>query len=167
MRTKIRKSPMIILTTIGILPVAIVVAFLFEEYYRQFARWIMKCFNGDNIQFVGKISDPFPSNSIIVAFALFTSMTFLLLKFSTHPNRLKRTCLTIIVFVVTTIVIVALDSKRLLFESTAYGSGVRFVRSSEVSYDTYFIISSSTSIAYLLTTYLLERARVRKGDETI
>ncbi|MCG3164249.1 MAG: hypothetical protein POELPBGB_00003 [Bacteroidia bacterium] len=167
MWTTIKNNYKTILATVGLLLVAIVVAFLLEDYYRQLVRFSFKYFNGDNIQFFGKNFHLFPSDSFVVAFGLFTSLTFLLLKFSSRPNRLKRTCVTVIVFLVTTILITALDSKRLIIECTACDDGIRRLTFNQPTYDKYFIISLTTAFSYLLTTYLLERKRLRKTNETI
>ena len=167
MWTTIKNNYKTILATVGLLLVAIVVAFLLEDYYRQLVRFSFKYFNEDNIQFFGKNFHLFPSDSFVVAFGLFTSLTFLLLKFSSRPNRLKRTCVTVIVFLVTTILITALDSKRLIIECTACDDGIRRLTFNQPTYDKYFIISLTTAFSYLLTTYLLERKRLRKTNETI
>jgi len=164
MWTTVKNNYKTILATTGLLLVAIVVAFLFEDYYRQLVRFSFNFFNGDNIQFFGKNFHLFPSDSFVVAFGLFTSLTFLLLKFSTRPNRLKRTCVTVIVFFATTILITALDSKRLIIECTACDDGIRRLTFNQVTYDKYFIISLTTAFTYLFTTYLLERKRLKKNE---
>jgi len=167
MWTTVKNNYKTILTTIGLLLVAIVVAFLFEDYYRQLVRFSFKFFNGDNIQFFGKNFHLFPSDSFVIAFGLFTSLIFLLLKFSSRSNRLKRTCVTVFVFFVTTILITALDSKRLIIECTACDDGIRRLTFNQPNYDKSFIISLSTAFVYLMTTYLLERKRLRKTNGTI
>lgn len=167
MLTTIKNNYKTILATIGLLLVAIVVAFLFENYYLQLVRFLFKFFNGDNIQFFGKNFHLFPSDSFIVSFGIFTSLTFLLLKFSSRTNRLKRTCVTIFVFLATTILITVLDSKRLIIECTACDDGIRRLTFNEVTYDKYFITSLTTAIIYLVTAYLLERIRLRKTNKTI
>ena len=167
MWTTVKNKYKTILTTAGLLVVAIVVAFLFEDYYRQLVRFSFKFFNGDNIQFFGKNFHLFPSDSFVVAFGLFTSLTFLLLKFSSRPNRLKRTSVTITLFFATTIIVTAFDSMRLVVECTACNDGIRRLTYNQPAYDKYFIISLTTAIAYLFTTYLLDRKRLRKTNETI
>ncbi len=164
MWTTVKNNYKTIFATTGLLLVSIVVAFLFEDYYRQLVRFLFKFFNGDNIQFLGKNFHLFPSDSFVVAFGLFTSLIFLLLKFSTRPNRLKRTCVTVIVFFAMTILITALDSNRLIIECTACDDGIRRLTFNQVTYDKYFIISLTTAFAYLLTTYLLERKRLKKNE---
>ena len=152
-----------ILKTIGFLLVGIVLAFLFEDYYRQFVRFSFKFFNGDNIQFIGKNFHLFASNIFVVFFGIFTSLTFLLLKFTARQYKIKRVCLTVLIFFVMTILITALDSKRLIIECTACDDGIRKLTFNELTYDKYFIISLTTSIVYLLTTYLLERKKNKNG----
>lgn len=151
-----------ILTATGLLITAVVAAFLFEGYYRQFVLFLFKFFNGDKIQFLGKNFHLFPSNSFVIAFVLFTLFTFSLLKLSPKPNQLKRTCTTVFVFFTATILITALDSQRLIVECTACNDGIRRVTYNQVTYDKYFIMSLTTTSAYLLTAYLLERKRLKK-----
>ncbi len=167
MWTTVKNNYKTILTTIGLLLVAIVFAFLFEDYYRQLVRFSFKFFNGDNIQFFGKNLHIFTSDSFVIAFGLFTSLTLFLLKFSSRPNRLKRTCVTVFIFFATTILITALDSKRLIIECTACDDRIRRLTFNQPTYDKYFIISLTTAFVYLLTTYLLERKRLRKTNGTI
>jgi hypothetical protein len=162
MWTKIKNNYKIILTTVGLLIVGIVVAFLFEDYYRQLVRFSFKFFNGENIQFIGKNFQLFANNIFVATFAIFISATFLLLKFSSRNNRLKKASVTIIVFFATTILTTLLDSKRLIIECTACDNGIRKLTYNEVTYDKYFIISLTLSFVYLLTTYLLEQKHLKK-----
>ena|SRR5690606_35683184 len=163
----IKNNYKIILTTIGFLLVGILLAFLFEDYYRQLVRFLFKFFNGDNIQFFGKNFHLFASDIFVGTFGLFTSLTFLLLKFSSRPNRLKRVCVTVSIFFAMTIIITALDSKRLIIECTACDDGIRRLTFNQPTYDKYFVISLTTAFAYLLLTFLLERKRLRKTNETL
>lgn len=162
----IKNNYKIILEIGGLLLVAIVVAFLFEDDYRQFIRFLFSFFNGDKIQFVGKGFHLFASGIFVATFGIFASFSFLLLMFSTRPRRIKRTCVTIIIFFAMTILITALDSKRLIIECTACDDGIRRLPYNQITYDTYFIISLTTAIAYLLMTYLSDRKRLRKTNET-
>jgi hypothetical protein len=165
MWTTIKNNYKTILTTIGLFLVGFLVAYLFEDYYRQFVRFSFKFFNGDNIQFVGKNFHLFASDRFVTAFGLFASLTFLLLKFSSGLARLKRIFLTVIIFFLTTILITALDSKRLIIECTACDNGIRRLSFNSITYDKYFIISLTATIAYLLTAYLLEQKRLKKTNE--
>lgn len=165
MWTTVKNNYKTILTTTGLLLVAIVVAFLLEDYYRQLVRFSFKFFNGDKIQFTGKNFHLFASDMFVFVFGLFCSLTFLLLKFSSQPSRLKRTCVTVIIFFVTTILTTAFDSKRLIIECTACDDGIRKLTYNEVTYDKYFIISLTIAFTYLLTIYLLERKRLGKTNE--
>lgn len=154
------------MTTVGLLLVSIVVAFLFEDYYRQLVRFSFKFFNGHDIQFIGKNFHLFASNSFVITFGLFASLTFLLLKYSSRPKRIKRVGLTIFAFFAMTFLITALDSKRLIIECTACDDGIRKLTFNEITYDKYFIISLTTAIIYLSTTCLIERKRLKKTSET-
>ena len=165
MWTIIKNNYKAILTTIGLLIVGIVVAFLFEDYYRQLVRFSFKFFNGNNIQFYGKNFHLFASDIFVVAFGLFLSLAFWLLRNSSWQLKIKRVCVTVVVFFVTTILITALDSKLLIIECTAFDDGIRRLNFNQPKYDMYLIISLSTAIAYLLTTFFLERKRRKENDE--
>ncbi len=153
----IRNNYKTVLTAIEIFLVAIIVAFLFEDYYRRLVRFLFKFFNGDNIQFIGK--NLFASNCFVVSFAFFCLLTFLMLKSSQQSKRLKRSCLTVLIFFISTFLITALDSKMLIVECAACDNGVRKLVYNEVAYDRYFIISLIISFGYLLASYLLERPK--------
>jgi hypothetical protein len=73
----------------------------------------------------------------------------------------------VLIFFSTTILVTAIDSKRLIIECTTCDDGIRRLTFNQITYDTYFIISLFTTIAYLLTTYLLERKRLIKTNENI
>jgi hypothetical protein len=57
-----------------------------------------------------------------------------------------------------------LDSKRLIIECTSCADGIRKLTFNEITYDKYFIISLTTAIIYLLTTYLLEHKLLKKNE---
>ncbi len=161
MWTTIKNNYKTILTATGLFLVGFLVAYLFEDYYRQLVRFSFKFFNGDNIQFIGKNFHLYASDSFVNVFGLFASLTFLLLKFSFRPNRLKKAYVTITIFFITTFLITALDSKLLILECTACDDGIRRLTFNQLTYDKYFIISLTTAIVYLLTNYLLERKRLK------
>jgi len=162
MWTTIKNNYKTILTTVVLLLISIVVAYLFEDYYRQLVRFSFKFFNGNDIQFIGKNFHLFASDSFVITFGLFSSLTFLWLKYSSRPKRIKRVGLTIFAFFAMTILITAFDSKRLIIECTACDDGIRKLTFNEITYDKYFIISLTTATIYLLTTYLIERKRLNK-----
>ena len=153
----------IVLTAIGIFLVALIVAFLFEDYYRQLIRFLFRFFNGDNIQFIGKNFHLFASNCFVVSFAFFCMLTFLMLKSSQQSKRLKRSCLTVLILFTSTFFITALDSKMLIVECTACNNGILKLVYNEVAYDRYFIISLIISFVYLLASYLLEPTKRKKA----
>ena len=167
MWTILKNNYKTILLTIVLLLLGIIFAFIFEDYYRQLVRISFKYFNGDKIQFSGKNFHLYASYSFVIAFGLFTTLIFLLLKFSSRPNKIKRVCLTIFIFFATTFLTTALDSTRLVVECTACNEGIRILAYNELSYDNYFIISLTTAIAYLIAIYLLERKQLNKTNEII
>lgn len=61
----------IMLMATVVLLLGIVLAVLFEEYYRQLVRFLFKFFNGDNIQFKGKNLRLFPKQHFRVHFWYF------------------------------------------------------------------------------------------------
>ncbi len=162
MWTTIKNNYKIILGTIGLFLFAVVLAFLFEDYYRQLVIFSFKFFNGNHIQFIGKNFHLFASNTFVIAFGLFCVLTFLFLRFSSPPKRIKKAVFTVLTFFITTIFITALDSKRLIIECTACGDGIRKLTYNEIAYDKYFTVSLIASILFLFTAFLLERNRQKK-----
>lgn len=157
MRRLLKNNFKTILAAIGLLIASWIVAFLFEDYYRQFVRFLFKFFNGDRIQFVGKNFHLFPSYRFVISSGFFTLLSFLFLRHSSRSNRLKRICINFFVCFISTILITALDSRIMIIECTACDDGIRQLTFNEISYDNYFIISLATGIFYLLTRCLVER----------
>jgi hypothetical protein len=167
MWTIVKRNYKTILAIAGLLLIANIVLYLLEEYYRKLVRLSFKFFNGDNIQFYGKYFHLKPSDNLIIAISIFTLLTYLLLKFSSRPKRLKRTLVTINIFFAMTILITALDSKLQIIACTACDDGILILSLNNITYDKYFIVSLIASFTYLLTTYLLERKQFAKRNETI
>lgn len=171
MRFAIRENYKIILSAIqdtffGFL-FAYILANGFEDYYRQLIRYLFRFFNGDSIRFIGKNFHLFPSLSFIINFGIFTSLAMMLFRFSFKPHRIRRISLMVLIFFSTTILTIALDSKRLIIECTTCQDGIRRLTFDQLAFDNYFSIGLFTAIAYLLTTFLLERKRLRKTNEPI
>lgn len=152
------------LLSLGFFLLGVVAAFLFEEYYRQLVRYSLKLFNGKNIQFFGKNSHLFPSYSFVNTFGLFTSFTFLLLRFSCEPNRIKKISLAVLFFFATTFLITAVDSKLMVIGCTACNDGMMRLSFNQPPYDNYFMISLAVAFLYISITYLL--AYKRKSNKT-
>ncbi len=147
----------LILTTFGFLIVGIIIAFLFEDYYRQFVRYLFKLFNGDNIQFIGKNFHLFASNQFVFAFGLYSALTYIFIIQVFQTNKFITLTITLLLFFTTTIFITALDSKRLIIECTAC-EGIRELTYNEVTYDKYFIASLVVSFIYLIIlTIIMKR----------
>lgn len=143
------------LTALGIFFVGTVAGYISEYHYRRFVRFLFWLFNGDNIQFYGKDFHLFPSACFVISSGLYASLAFLLLKNATWTYRIKRGSLSVIVFFTTTVLIAALDSKRLIMECTACDDGIRKLVFGAVAYDTYFITSLSASILYLFGAWYI------------
>ena len=156
MWTVLKANYRIILTSIGFLILGFALSFLFENHYRQFVRFSFKFFNGDKIQFVGKNFHLFVSNRFLVSFGLFSSLAFLLIRTSLKRRRIIKTLLMFIVLLISTLIVTALDSKRLIIECTNCDDGIRKLTYNEITYDTYFIICLIIAILFLLIQRILE-----------
>lgn len=150
MWTTIKQKYKVILTTIGIVLVGIIVAFLFEDYYRQLIRLLFKIFNGDKIQFFGKNFHLFASNKFVLSFGLYLSVTFLFVRHLNLFDRIKNLTISTIIFFIATISISAFESKRLVLECTACNDGIRKLTYNEITYDKYFIISLVISLIFII-----------------
>ncbi|MDR0793131.1 MAG: hypothetical protein LBE82_07465 [Chitinophagaceae bacterium] len=152
----------IILLTIGFLLVGFVLAFYFENYYRQLVIFFFKFFNGEFIQFIGKNFHLFASFGFTISFGVFCALTFLFLKFSSRNKRWKRTLLTILIFFGTTALITAFDSTNFALGCSDCDDRIRKLPYNKITYDKYFIISLTVSILYLFIMFLLDRKKQKK-----
>lgn len=147
---------------IGLFIVGSTSTFLFNESYMQLVRFSFNYFNGNHIQFSGKNFHLFPSNSFIVAFGLFSSLAFLLLKNSNTARIIQKCFFCILCFFTSSICIAALDSERIIVECTACDDGIVPLQYNDINYSQYFIISLSITLFYLLITFLIERRPLKK-----
>lgn len=148
--------------SIGLFIVGSTSTFLFDEYYRQLVRFSFNYFNGDHIQFTGKNFHLFPSNSFIITFGLFSSLAFLLLKFSNTARIIQKCFFSILCFFISSICIAALDSEIIIVQCTACDDGIVPLQYNDITYTKYFIISLSITLIYLLITFLIERRQLKK-----
>lgn len=155
MWTSIKKNYRTILLTFGLFVLGVVSAFLTEDYYRQFTRFLFKLFNGDKIIFIGKNFHLFASIKFVVAFGLFCSLTFLALNRNKFYNTLNAILYISATFLLTTTLISLLDSKRLILECTACNDGIRRLTYNEITYDLYFMTSLLVSL--LVTNWFICR----------
>lgn len=150
----------IVLVTMCVFILTSLVAFLTEEYYRQLVRAILIFFSENKIQFIGKNFHLFASLGFVLAFGIFASSMFLILRFTDKGRRVKRLLLTVMAFFMATILITALDAIRLVTECTACRDGIRKLTFNQPSYDSYFIVSLIIAVIYILVLLFLDR---RKG----
>lgn len=155
MWTSNRNNYKAILKTLGLFTFGVASAFLAEDYYRQLVRFFFKFFNGDNINFIGKNFHLFANIKFVLSFGLFCSLTFLVLNRYKFYNRLKAMLYSTAIFILTTIFISLLDSKRLIIECTACNDGIRTLTYNEITYDFYFI--TSLIVSFLATAWLIFR----------
>jgi hypothetical protein len=152
-----------LLITAALFITSIVIALVCEENYRQLVRYLFTLFNGNNILFIGKNFHLFPSESFILSFALFTSLTFWAIKLA-QLNTLKTIAWTFSIFFATTLVLTALDSGRLVLEFTACKDGIRRLSFNQPTYDLYFILSWTAASIYVGTKYLAKRKQLTIKD---
>ena len=156
-----------LLAALGLFFAGGVTAYFFEWNYRKLVTYSFHLLYGDNIKFLYKDIHLFPDESFLIAFGLFTSVAFLLLKFFARQFRTKRILFMILTFIVTTFLAVALDSKRLIFECANCEEEIRQLTFRKPSYNLYFIVSLSASLIYLATVYLLEQRRISKTNKSM
>lgn len=160
MKTLTRKM---IWTAIGLFPVGMLIAFLFEGEYRRFVRFLFTLVNGNNIGFYGKHIHLFASFAIVTAFGIFCSFLYISLKHcSLPPKRLPRALITVLLFTLTLGIVTTLHSKLLIVECTSCEDGRRMLTYNEPNYDTYFIISLSVAMFYLFIVCFVEYQRVHE-----
>lgn len=155
------------ISTVAFFLFGVLIAFFFEDRYRQLVRYSFKLFNGEKIQFIGKNFHLFASYRFVIALGLFTSCTFLSLQYSFKAIRVKNAVLAILIFFASTFIICLLDSKRLLFECTACDDGIKRLSFHEITYDMYFIISLTTSIVFLISNHFLKEKKQRRTNNLI
>ena len=148
-----------VLTLLGFFLGGVFCGYLIEDFYRQFVRFVFWIFNGNHIQFTGKNFHLFASNPFVFAFGIFIVVVFLFLTVSIREDRLKKVVNVVLLFLFSSTLTSTLDSKRLLLECTQCTQctdGIRKIGYNEVGYDSYFVVSLSASIIYLLITYYYE-----------
>jgi hypothetical protein len=156
-----------LLALLGLFFVGIVTAYFFEWHYRKLVTHSFQMLYGDNIKFIYKDIHLFPDEIFLIAFGLFTSIAFLLLKYSARQFRTKRICFMIFTFFATTILAIALESKRLIFECANCEEELGQLTFRKPSYNLYFIVSLSASLIYLATVYLLEHRRISRTNKSM
>lgn len=160
MWTLIKNNFITILLTPLLFISGVISAIWFEKIYRKFVRDLFILFNGDKINFVGKNFHLLASIKFVVAFGLFCSATFIILRLNKFYNIIKAFLSLLSSFFCTTILISLLDSKRLIIECTNCNEGVKILSFNAITYDFYFILSLIVSL--LITSWLIFRDNKRK-----
>ena len=140
----------------------IFLAFLFEEKFRHFVRYIVTLTNGNKIQFFGKNFHLFPSTKFVFSFGWFLTLTYITLN-AINKNRLRKLFITGLIFLVCLTMVVVFDSKRLILECTNCIDGLRKVNYNQLSYDSYFIISLTVAYIFILISFFIDLKQ--KKDE--
>lgn len=140
----------VIILVIVIFCISYILAIGIHSYYMPLVQYFYKLFNGDNIQFLVRQGNgkfiTWTSSIFKNSFGVFMSLTFLLLLYTSWINRIKIILLSIILFFLTTMIISAIDSYRLIAECE---DGVKKLYKSQITYDTYFIASLIVSILFI------------------
>lgn len=150
MLNKSKNNYKAILTHILLLFLSIVTAYLFEDQYRQFIRFLFKFFYPNKIQFIGKNFHLFASDSFVIVFVLFTTFIFLIIKNSPLKRRIVSVCISIVIFFLTTIISSLINSQQIISKCDTFRNKVYYLTYNEPRYDMYFIISLSMSLVSIL-----------------
>ena len=150
MWTIIKNNYKIILQTFGLFVFGIVSAFLFEDYYRQFIRFLFKFFTADKIIFIGKNFHLFASLKFVFTFGIFCSTLFFALSKNIFYNKAKAIFYSLIIWLLTIIILTFIECKGLVIECTACNDGIRKMNYNEINYDTNFVFSLLTTLSVVL-----------------
>lgn len=139
-----------ILQTLGLFVLGVVSAFLFEDYYRQFIRFLFKYFTTDKIIFSGKKFHLFASLKFVIAFGLFCSILFFAINKNIFYNKFKAVLYSLIIWLVSINIISFIESNGLVVECTTCNYGIRKLNYNEINYDLYFVISLLITLSVVI-----------------
>ncbi len=139
---------------------ALIIAFYFEEDYRQCVRYFFKLFQGNHIEFFGKNLRLFVSEYFISAFGAFNILFSILLFKTTKKRVLPKLLLTISLFFLTTALTSYIDSCIKVIECTICKENKRELNYNGINYDYHFI--ASLIISLLPLTFGVFKNRMRK-----
>ena len=149
-----------ILTLLLLFAVAVLSAFYFEEYYRSFARYFIKYFSDNKIQFVGKNFHLFTSNYFVLSFGVFCVIFIKLIKEEALKLIFWNNFIVISLFAVTTITISYIFSVIKIAECTACDDGIRKLQYNEINYDVIFITSLVVTLVPLILLKIKKNLRI-------
>lgn len=138
----------ILFFSITILLIGVVLAFVFDEYYRIFIRSGFKIVNGSKIEFVGKNFHLFSSRLFAITFGVFLVICFLLIQ--SAGRKILLTVLVVLFFLVINFIISLVESNSWIKEYTTCIDGIKRIDYNELRYDRYLLISTMLTILFLL-----------------
>lgn len=136
----------ILVTILLIFFISAMIAFIYANKYEELVQYFFKLFNGENIQFLvpkGKSIRFGGGGSFMYSFSVYTSLTVLLLYYSSWEGRLKIVLLSIVLFFSITMLISMIDSFRLVAECP---DGVKRLYKGDIPYKAYFVITLTINI---------------------
>ena len=137
---------------------AIIISVYIEEYYRKFVRYFFKLFQRNHIEFFGKNFRLFASEYFISAFAIFSVLLTILI-FNTNKKIIwRKILLTIILFVLTTLLTAFIDSSIKVLNCTICKENKRELNYNGINYDWHFIASLIVALLPLSLHVLKSRS---------
>jgi hypothetical protein len=164
---KLKLNYRLLLAVLVLFFVGVATAYSLEWQYRKLVKLSFQLLYGDNINFRYKDIHLFPDETFLIAFGLFTSIAFLLIKITPRQFRAKRIWFMLFIFFATTISTIALDSKRLILECANCEEEMRQLTFRKPSYNLYFIVGLTTSLIYLATVDLIELTRKSRKNKSM
>jgi hypothetical protein len=141
----------------------IVMAFYFENSYRELVQHFFTFFQGDKIKFVGKNFHLLASPYLLISFDLFSVSLTLLLYVQTKTGRLLHFALAILFFFIATTATTYLDSTGYVVECTACQDGIRRLPYNEINYDFHFITSLVVGLLPSLWIYFKKKVLKKRN----
>lgn len=142
----------------------VLLAFTFEENYREFIRNLYQQLTENKISFKNDVKYlHFASGEFISSFVIFLISKFILLKRQENKQRIKNIVLGMLLIIISTIVICYIDSNGKLIECTTCDNGKRVLGFNDINYDFIFITSLLFGILPAIVTEIKNRKRKQAG----
>jgi hypothetical protein len=139
-------------------------AFTFEENYREFIRNLYQQLTENKISFKNNVKYlHFASDEFTSAFVIVLISKFILLKRLENRQRIINIVLGMLLIIISTIIICYLDSNGKLIECTACNNGKRVLGFNDINYDFIFITSLLFGILPAIVTEIKNRKRKQDG----
>ena len=139
-------------------------AFTFEENYREFIRNLYQQLTENKISFKNDVKYlHFASGEFISSFVIFLISKFILLKRQENKQRIKNIVLGMLLVIISSIVICYIDSNGKLIECTACDNGKSVLGFNDINYDFIFITSLLFGILPTIVTEIKNRNRKQAG----